>query len=319
MVFSGKHVFFRGEHPVRPPPVFARRHSGKPLEEFGEVKFRGETESSGDLLDIHPRIDEQQRGAGKKLLLQILFRGFPEDRVKPPRKEIPGTAQHFGQILDLRLRRNLLANVTHDRFEKPPGAQIGRIAPRPVHPADLQRELLTARQPQDRIRYPENLLELPPQLRGVDHDAGSVFREHSRTGKEFQPEMDAQMLVRCRVGVAAGNSGQHQTDVVLMEDVDFAGLQVDRRGGIVGILAETGTDAEERQIVDAAVLRLLPEDVHEGKMRLHLQRRRDVVSLLFRVLSHSGHSPAEQYTQPSRRCQIFFPGATGRRFSGASD
>ena len=77
--------------------------------------------------------------------------------------------------------------------------------------------------------------------------------------------------------------------------------------------------AEERQIVDAAVLRRLPEDVHEGKMRLHLQRRRDAVSLLFRVLSHSGHSPAEQYTQPSRRCQIFFPGATGRRFSGASD
>ena len=33
-----------------------------------------------------------------------------------------------------------------------------------------------------------------------------------------------------------------------MEDIDFAGLQVDRRGGIVGILAENGVDLQSSAI-----------------------------------------------------------------------
>ena len=195
-------------------PIFAGRDAGVAPEEFGEVEFRRKFELRGDFLDAQRRIGQKLGGAGEEFFLQVLFRGDAENGAEPAQKRIGGTAEHRRQRIDARLRRCRIAQMAQHRFEGAPRRQIRGHLLRPVHPADVQGENLAADEPFDRIRLPENGFAFAPELRAVDDVAGAILRENAGAGKDFEPEMNAQVLVGGRVQVAPCNAGQQQADIV---------------------------------------------------------------------------------------------------------
>ena len=102
-------------------------------------------------------------------------------------------------------------------------------------------------------------------------------RKDIRAGKDFQPEMNAQMLIRHRVDISVRYVSRHQGDIVFMKCIKSSRVKIFRRGWVLLIFPRADADGIERKIVNSGILCCLPENFDEREVGLNAQRRFDEI------------------------------------------